>query len=163
MKLSVVFGTYRPLSAPEGGWPISPRGSQRPGPPGHRIKPILLKFKRGSKRSTFKQAATGRRSRSSAADGAGKCRVSPARRTGFPAAGQENIPSHCPRRVTGSPCAPLGTMSVPTLATKENKEGCLAFYAKLLPASLTRKARHWERRRSSWLLMNVPRQPLVGR
>lgn len=63
---------------------------------------------------------------------------SPARRTGFPAAGQENIPSHCPHCVTGSPCAPLGTMSIPTLATKENTERCLAFYAELPPASFTK-------------------------
>lgn len=87
---------------------------------------------------------------------------STARRTGFPAAGQENTPSHCPCRVTGSPCAPPGTISVPTLATKENKEGFLAFCVKLPPASLTRKARYGERRPSSWLLTNVLRQPLVG-
>lgn len=87
---------------------------------------------------------------------------SPARRTGFPAVGQENTPSHCPSRVTGSPCAPPETMSVPTLATKENKKGFLAFCAKLPPASLTRKARHRERWPSSWPLTNVPRQPLVG-
>lgn len=122
---------------------------------------ILLKFKTGSKR----HAQAGCCRPLELQPGHRQCRKmlrSPARRTGFPAAGQENIPSHCPRHVTGSPCAPLGTMSIPTLATKENKESCLAFYAKLLPASLTRKARHWETRPSSWPLMNVPRQPLVG-
>lgn len=87
---------------------------------------------------------------------------SPARRTGFPAAGQENIPSYCPRHVTGSPCAPLGTMSTPTLATKENKDGCLAFYAKLPPASLTRQAWHRQGRPPSWPLMSRPPWPLVG-
>lgn len=88
---------------------------------------------------------------------------SPARRTGFPAAGQENIPSHCPRHVTGSPCAPLGTMSTPTLATKENKDGCLAFYAKLPPASLTRQAWHWEGRPPSALMAtNEPPSLAVG-
>lgn len=87
---------------------------------------------------------------------------SPARRTGFPAAGQENIPSHCPRHVTGSPCAPLGTMSTPTLATKENKDGCLAFYAKLPPASLSSKAWHGQGRPPSWPLMSFPPWPLVG-
>lgn len=87
---------------------------------------------------------------------------SPARRTGFPAAGQENIPSHCPRHVTGSPCAPLGTMSTPTLATKENKDGRLAFYAELPPASLTRQAWHRQGRPPSRPLMSLPRWPLVG-